>query len=129
VWINTLQARDQIAEACRRIPAPVLPAYGGPAPSPTLEEWHALGAAVAIFPALTTATALQATWDLLNDFKERGTAALAEADARAKASRWGAVHRAVFVGHEAIEELEARFLPDELQRAYDATFGYAERPR
>src|SRR5207247_1179471 len=78
VWINTLQTREQIAEACRRIPAPVLPAYGGPPPAPTLQEWQSLGASVALFPALTTATAIQATWDLLHDFKERGTDALAD---------------------------------------------------
>ena len=75
VWINTLQTREQIAEACRRIPAPVLPAYGGDAPSPTLVEWQELGAAVALFPALTTSVGLQATWDFLHDFKERGSAA------------------------------------------------------
>src|SRR3954468_1227774 len=28
IWINTLQSREQIAEACRRIPGPVLPSYG-----------------------------------------------------------------------------------------------------
>lgn len=129
VWINTLQTREQITEACRRIPAPVLPSYGGPAPSPTLEEWNALGASVALFPALTTATAIQATWDLLHDFRERGTVALEEAAARAAASRWGAVHRSAFVGADDIQTLEERFLPRSMQRKYEETFGYTERPR
>src|SRR6266545_54423 len=122
VWINTLQSREQIADACRRIPAPVLPAYGGPRPSPTLEEWRRLGAAAALFPALTTATALQATWDLLHDFKERGTAALEDAGARAAASRWGPVHRSQLIGDDEIKTLEERYLPDALQRKYEKTF-------
>jgi 2-methylisocitrate lyase-like PEP mutase family enzyme len=129
VWINTLQSREQIAEACRRIPAPVLPAYGGPPPAPTLEEWQALGAAVAMYPALTTNAALQATWDLLHDFKARGTAALDDADRRAKSSPWGAASRAALVGSKQVEVLEQRFLPDDLQRDYAGTFGFVDHPR
>jgi 2-methylisocitrate lyase-like PEP mutase family enzyme len=128
VWINTLQGREQIAEACRRIPAPVLPAYGGPPPAPTLEEWQALGAAVAIYPALTTNAALQATWDLLHDFKERGTAALEEADRRAKSSRWGIASRAALADSPQVQRLEESFLPGSLQRDYDQTFGYVDHP-
>jgi 2-methylisocitrate lyase-like PEP mutase family enzyme len=128
VWINTLQSREQIAEACRRIPAPVLPAYGGPPPALTLEEWQALGAAVAIYPALTTNVALQATWDLLHDFKERGTAALDDADHRAKASRWGIASRAALADSPQVQRLEEDFLPGSLQRDYDQTFGYVDHP-
>ena len=101
---------------------------GGPPPGPTLEEWQALGAAAAIFPALTTSAALQATWDLLHDFKERGTAALAESRQRAQASRWGVADRAVFVDNALIRELEERYLPGALQRDYQQTFGYVDRP-
>jgi 2-methylisocitrate lyase-like PEP mutase family enzyme len=126
VWINTLQSREQIAEACRRIPAPVLPAYGGPPPAPTLEEWQALGAAVALYPALTTSVALQATWDFLHDFKERGTVALKDAAARARSSRWGVADRGKLVGTDGIKELEERFLPGDLQRDYEATFGFTD---
>jgi 2-methylisocitrate lyase-like PEP mutase family enzyme len=126
VWINTLQTREQITEACRRIPAPVLPAYGGSPPSPTLEEWQAMGAAVALFPALTTSAALQATWDLLHDFKERGTAALQDAGARARESRWGVADRGKLVGTPDVKELESRFLPDTLQRDYQATYGFRD---
>jgi len=128
IWINTLQTREQIAEACRRIPAPVLPAYGGPPPAPTLEEWQDLGAAAAIYPALTSTVALQTTWDLLHDFKERGTVALQEAAARARSSRWGVADRATFVDDAKIRELEAEYLPGELQRDYDQTFGYHTKP-
>ncbi|HEY7061049.1 MAG TPA: isocitrate lyase/PEP mutase family protein [Chloroflexota bacterium] len=128
VWLNTIQSREEIVEACRRIPAPVLPVYGGAPPGPTLEEWAALGASAVIFPALTTSAALQATWDLLHDFKARGTAALAESRQRAQASPWGVADRAVFVNNAQIRELEDQFLPGDLQRDYQQTFGYVDRP-
>lgn len=129
VWINTLESREQIEQACRRIPAPVLPAYGGPPPSPSLEEWHSMGAAVAIYPALTTAAALQASWDVLHDFKQRGTAALAEVAQRAKSSPWGAADRAALVGSDRIRELEESYLPQGIQRDYQHTHGYVTRPQ
>jgi 2-methylisocitrate lyase-like PEP mutase family enzyme len=128
VWINTLQTRDLIATACARIPAPVLPVYGGPPPAPTLEEWQALGAAAAIFPTLTTTIALQTTWDLLHDFKTRGTTALGEARQRAARSPWGAADLAALVDAEQIREMERRYLPDDLRRDYHGTFGYSTRP-
>lgn len=128
VWMNTLQSRQQIEEACRRIPAPVLPAYGGPPPGPTLEEWRSLGAKVALYPALTTNVALQAAWDILHDFKERGTAALADAAQRAKASPWGIADRGTIVGNDLIHELEERFLSDDVKRDYDHTFGHQSKP-
>ncbi|MEA2641316.1 MAG: hypothetical protein QOF51_2710, partial [Chloroflexota bacterium] len=77
----------------------------------------------------TTNAALQATWDLLHEFKERGTAALDEADARRKGSRWGAADRGALVDSRLIESLEERFLPESLQRDYDGTFGHTERSR
>ncbi|MBV8083305.1 MAG: isocitrate lyase/PEP mutase family protein [Chloroflexi bacterium] len=124
IWLNTVETREQIAEACRRIPAPVIPVYGGPGPQPTLEEWRQMGAAGAIFPALTTSAALQATWDLLHDFKERGQQALLDSGQRSRASRWGAVDRYLLTGNARVKELEQQFIPADQQRDYDTTFGH-----
>jgi 2-methylisocitrate lyase-like PEP mutase family enzyme len=128
IWINTLQTREQIEQACRRIPAPVLPGWGGQPPAPTLEEWRDLGARVALYPALTTNVALQAAWDMLHDFKERGTAALRDAAERMRNSPWGLADRGALVGTDFIRELEDRFLPDDVRRDYDNTFGHVTRP-
>jgi 2-methylisocitrate lyase-like PEP mutase family enzyme len=128
IWINTLQTREQIEQACRRIPVPVLPSYGGPAPAPSLEEWHALGAKVVLYPALASSAALQAAWDMLHDFRERGTAALADFGKRARSSPWGVADRGLIVGNELIDELEQKFLPADLQRDYESTFGFASKP-
>ena len=55
VWINTLTRREEIEEACQRIPAPVIAPYYGRRPSPTFEEFEKLGVAAVLYPSLTTA--------------------------------------------------------------------------
>jgi 2-methylisocitrate lyase-like PEP mutase family enzyme len=126
VWVNTMRTREEIKEACKRIPAPVIAPYYGPPPSPTLEEFHELGAAAVLFPSLTTANGLQATWELMHDFKERGPAALEEWNALAQKNKWGVVPRAQepLIGIGKIRKLESEFIPESLQRDYDKTFGH-----
>lgn len=126
IWVNTLRSREEIKEACRRIPAPVIAPYYGPPPSPTFEEFQNLGAAAVLYPSLTTAHGLQATWELMHEFKERGPAALEEWNRQAQASRWGVVPRArePLLDTEKIRKLEETFIPDSLQRDYAGTFGH-----
>jgi 2-methylisocitrate lyase-like PEP mutase family enzyme len=126
VWVNTMRTREEIKEACKRIPAPVIAPYYGPPPSPTLEEFHELGAAAVLFPSLTTANGLQATWELMHDFKERGPAALEEWNALAQKNKWGVVPRAQepLIGIGKIRKLESEFIPESLQRDYEKTFGH-----
>lgn len=126
IWLNTVQSREEVREACRRIPGPVIPLYGGPSPSPTLEEWQELGAAAVLYPALTTSVGLQATWEFLNDFKQRDVAAQRDWAERARSSPAGPVDREglLALSPDEIRELEAQLLPRELQRDYDHTFGH-----
>jgi 2-methylisocitrate lyase-like PEP mutase family enzyme len=126
VWVNTLTKRDEIDEACRRIPAPVIAPYYGPRPSPTFEEFEKLGAAAVLYPSLTTANGLQATWELLHEFKERGPGVLEEWNDKAQASKSGMVPRTSdpILPAEKIRKLEEEFIPQALQRDYHATFGH-----
>ena len=126
IWVNTLTEREQIAEACRRIPAPVIAPYYGPRPSPTFEAFQKLGAAAVLYPSLTTANGLQATWELLHEFKERGPVALDEWNKKATASKYGMVPRTQdpILPAKKIIQLEDDFIPKELQRDYDKTFGH-----
>jgi 2-methylisocitrate lyase-like PEP mutase family enzyme len=126
VWVNTLTKREEIVEACRRIPAPVIAPYYGPRPSPAFEEFQKLGAAAVLYPSLTTANGLQATWELLHEFKERGPVVLEEWNKRAQAGRWGVVPRTQdpILPAAKIQRLEEEFIPKELQRDYDRTFGH-----
>ena len=126
IWVNTLTQREEIEEACRRIPAPVIGPYYGPRPSPTFDEFQKLGAAAVLYPSLTTANGLQATWELLHEFKERGPVVLEEYNKKAQASRWGMVPRTQepILPAEKIRQLEDKFIPKELQRDYAKTFGH-----
>lgn len=128
IWLNTVPDRAQVQEALGRIPRPAMVTYGGPAPQPTLEEWQAWGAAAAIFPAMTTAPGLQYIWDYLRDFRERGMAAAADHQARARASRWGVVGFGELVNEAAVRALEERYVPAEQRRDYQGTFGHHPGP-
>jgi 2-methylisocitrate lyase-like PEP mutase family enzyme len=126
IWVNTLTKREEIEEACRRIPAPVIAPYYGPRPSPTFDEFQALGVAAVLYPSLTTANGLQATWELLHEFKERGPVVLEEWNHKAQSSRYGVVPRThdPLLPAEKIRALEDNHIPKELQRDYDKTFGH-----
>jgi 2-methylisocitrate lyase-like PEP mutase family enzyme len=126
VWMNTMTKREEIEEACRRIPVPVIAPYYGPRPSPAFAEFQDLGAAAVLYPSLTTANGLQATWELLHEFKERGPVALDEWNKKAQASKYGMVPRTQdpILPAKKIIQLEEDFIPKELQRDYDKTFGH-----
>jgi 2-methylisocitrate lyase-like PEP mutase family enzyme len=126
VWMNTMTDRDQIAEACRRIPVPVIAPYYGLKPSPTFEEFQKLGVSAVLYPSLTTANGLQSTWEVLHEMKERGPVVLDEWNKKAQASKYGMVPRTQdpILPAKKILQLEEDFIPKELQRDYDKTFGH-----
>jgi 2-methylisocitrate lyase-like PEP mutase family enzyme len=124
VWLNSAQSREELREACARIPAPVLTSWGGPRPAPTLEELEQLGVRIALYPVVASKPGAQAVWELLNDFREQGTAAIEEWNARAAESRWGPVDIGRLVGADGVRGLEERYLPQDQRRDYDTTFGH-----
>jgi 2-methylisocitrate lyase-like PEP mutase family enzyme len=130
IWLNNVQTIDEMALAAERIPGPVMPTYGGPAPRPTLDQLQSFGIAASIFPGMTSSLGLQETWDLLNDLKERGQAALDARQAPASPGKWGRVRFDSFVtpGHDEVKQIEARFLTAEQQRDYERTFGHVIPP-
>ena len=126
VWMNTMTKREEIEEACRRIPVPVIAPYYGPKPSPTFAEFQVLGVSAVLYPSLTTANGLQSTWEVLHEVKERGPVALDEWNKKAQTSQYGMVPRTQdpILPAKKIIELEEDFIPKELQRDYDKTFGH-----
>ncbi len=85
-----------------------------------------MGAAGVLYPALTTSIGLQATWEFLNEFMERGPVALQECAERVRASRWGAVprHSSPLLEVDKIKELEKQYLTEERRPDYERTFGH-----
>ena len=119
-----LQSWDEIKEACQRLPGPVLPLiHPVVQPHPSLEDQESAGCAGAFYPGLTTMAGLQASWDFLNDFKERGTIALQEFRERAERSKWGAIDNNRVTELPRVREMEEKYLPRELWRDYEHTLG------
>ena len=107
-----IQSWEENVEAIRRIPGPVLPLFThGSQTHPTLEELQEAGAAAAWYPALTTMAGLQASWDFLHDFMERGTEAIDEFLATTAQSRWGVASNGNILGVQRIREMEDKYLP------------------
>ena len=103
---------EENKEAIRRIPGPVLPLFNhGSQMHPTLEELQEAGAAAAWYPGLTTMAALQASWDFLNDFKERGTGSIDDFLVTAAQSKWGAVSNGRVLGAQRVRDMEDKYLP------------------
>ncbi len=113
VWLTQVPTREQFAEACERIPAPVMPGYAGPRPAPTRAEKKEMGAAAILYRALTTEVGMQATWQFLHDFKERGEEVEREWAERAESSKWGTVRtdKLLRLNRQKVGELESDYLP------------------
>ena len=107
-----VQSWEENVEAIRRIPGPVLPLFThGSQTHPTLQELQDAGAAAAWYPALTTMAGLQASWDFLHDFRQRGTEAIDEFLATASQSKWGVASNGNILGVQRIREMEDKYLP------------------
>ena len=124
IWMNSMHSRDEIREVCVRIPAPVMVSYYGAPPTPTIDEFRALGPAVVIFPACVASAATQAAWNFVHDLKANGPAALDQLRERAMQSPWGAMDSRRVLGEQTVRDIETQFLPREIQRDYETTFGH-----
>ena len=124
VWLNSVETREQVARAVAEIPAPLLVLWGGSAPAPTLEEWQELGVSIALYPVIAAKAGLEASWQVLNDLKERGTRALDDWNAACDASPWGRANAPGLTGTDKVREIEKDHLTDEAQRDYDTTWGH-----
>jgi 2-methylisocitrate lyase-like PEP mutase family enzyme len=124
VWLNSVETREDVRRACAEIPGPVLAIWGGKDAAPTVEEYDRLGVRIALYPVIAATAGLQASWQVLNDFRERGTAALQDWDRASRASKWGRADFGALVGQPKVREIEERFLPESKRRDYDGTWGH-----
>ena len=81
-------------------------------PYPSLQAQQDAGAAAAWFPALTTMAGLQANWDFLSDFQQRGTLALDALRAQAAQSPWGVASNGGILEEPRLRSMEEMYLPD-----------------
>jgi 2-methylisocitrate lyase-like PEP mutase family enzyme len=123
VWLNSVENRENLAQACREIPAPVLAIWANADTAPTHAEYEALGLRIVLYPTMTASAGLE-NWQLLNELREKGNAALTEWRAGIERSRWGKVDRRKLLCTEKIRELEQRYLTPDAQRDYATTWGH-----
>jgi len=110
---NGLRTWEEIKDAIRLIPGPVVPLIpANLSPYPSLQEQQEAGAAAAWFPALTTMAGLQANWDFLSDFKQRGTPALDALRAQAAKSPWGVASNGHILGEDRLRAIEDKYILD-----------------
>lgn len=123
VWLNACESAEQIRRACAVIPGPVLVAWGGKGPEPSLTEYANLGARIVIQPTIVSRVGIQAGWEFLHELKARGVAAVDDWRTRTSASLSGPANLRGLVDHGRIAELEREFLPPDVQRDYAGTWG------
>jgi 2-methylisocitrate lyase-like PEP mutase family enzyme len=124
VWLNSVQTREQVAQACKAIPAPVLVIWGGPPPAPTPAEYERLGARIVLYPTIAATAGMNAAWRVLNDLFERGPDALYEFAAEMRATKWGPADQHALVEFERVRRIEEEFLPQSRRRDYTSTWGH-----
>ena len=127
VWLNSPESLDQIEEACASIPAPVMSTWAQPGETPSLETFANLGLRVLMVPTIASSAGAAASWKVLHDLRDRGTAALDEHRAWAAEAGWSYLMLQELLGAPGILDLEKRFLPEESQRDYTSTSGSMTR--
>lgn len=124
VWLNSVQSREQVRQACKAIPGPVLAIWGGEEAPPGWDEYERLGLRVVLYPTIAATSGLQASWELLNDLHARGAPALLDWNRRVMASPFGQPNVKKLLGYDKILEVEKRYLPKSAQRDYATTWGH-----
>ena len=124
IWLNSVQTREQIRQACKAIPGPVLGIWGGEEAPPDWDEYEKAGMRVVLYPTIAATCGLQASWELLNDLHQRGAPALLDWNRRVKASPFGQPNVKKLLGYDKILEVERRYLPKAAQRDYVTTWGH-----
>ena len=128
VFVEGLQTFDEVKVACREIPGPVFCLLHHPViqPHPSLEEQQAAGMCAALYPRLTMIAGNQANWEFVNDFRERGVAALQDFWNSLEGKKWVyPSNNAEFLADrwQRIREIEEMYLPKQLRRDYEHTLG------
>lgn len=124
IWLNSVQSREQVKRACKEIPGPVLVIWGGEEAPPSWEEYEALGVRIALYPTIAATAGLQASWEVLRDFKKRGAEALLDWNKRVRSSPFGQPNVKKLLGYDEIREVEKRYLTKDAQRDYASTWGH-----
>jgi 2-methylisocitrate lyase-like PEP mutase family enzyme len=128
VWLNAIENLDQIERACREIPGPLL-VTGGGVPGTSLDDFAKRGLKIYMHPTIAATGALQGAWQALSAFKQGGLQGLGQWFGEARARPEGTIDFRSLNGNALVTELEAKFMPTEIQRDYANTWGIHSREK
>jgi 2-methylisocitrate lyase-like PEP mutase family enzyme len=123
VWLNTIGTLDQVQEAAKRSPVPLLASWGGPKPTPSLEEFERRGLRILLHPTIAASAGMQAAWQLLHDMKARGSLAIDDWAAGVANHPAGRADLKEMFNAGKIREIEELCLPESARRDYVNTAG------
>ena len=123
VWLNSIRTLEQVEEAARRSPVPLLCSWGGAKPTPSLEEFERRGLRILLHPTIAASAGMQAAWQLLHDMKARGSQAVDDWAAGVSSHPAGRADLKEMFNAERIREIEELCLPESSRRDYVNTSG------
>ena len=124
IWLNSVQSLAQMRRAAKEIPGPLLVIWGGGSPPPSWAECASTGVNIALYPTIAATSGLQASWELLSDFRLRGPKALVDWDRRIARNPFGRAPAKKLLGYDKILQIEKKYLPSTAQRDYQGTWGH-----
>jgi 2-methylisocitrate lyase-like PEP mutase family enzyme len=124
IWLNSVQSLAQCRRAAKEIPAPVLVIWGGETAPPSWAQFAKTGINIALYPVIAATSGLQASWEVLSDFRARGQDAINDWERRVAKNPYGRPDIKKIIGYDKIVQIEKKFLPTSSQRDYKATWGH-----
>jgi len=123
IFPEGLTTKDELAEVCDRVDAPIHYNRTGVSPMLTLEELDELGVAMVSNATGTLRSAARAMWDYMHRFRDEDVAWQKAFLAEVKDHPIGDFHG--FMGFDTLWELEEQFLPaEEIVAKYEGSVGY-----
>ncbi len=123
VWLNSIRSLDQVRQACAKSLVPMLASWGGPKPTPSLEEFEQRGLRILLHPTIAASAGMQAAWQLLHDMKQRGSQAINDWAEGVASQSAGAADLKKLLNADKIREIEDLCLPESTRRDYVNTSG------
>ncbi len=123
IFPEGLTTKEEIAEVCDKVEAPIHYNRTGVLPMLTLPELNEMNIAMVSFATGALRSGARAMWDFMHQFKEQDVACQTAFLAEVKDHPVGDIH--VFMGFDKIRELEEAFLPsEEVMAKYDGSVGF-----
>jgi len=123
IFPEGLTTKDEIAEVCDRVDAPIHYNRTGVSPMLTMAELEELGIAMVSFATGALRSSARAMWDFMHQFKEEDVAHQTAFLEEIKDHPVGDIH--AFMGFDSIRALEEKYLPsEEVLAKYEGSVGF-----